>query len=114
MNLNKKARNKVSVENKKRKFIAIYGYVFVLGQIGLVQSTPCQKMRWAVQLGSLAACTHRERLSLLNLDTLEYRRLSCDLTLCYKIFNNLTLWSPREYFNDKVPPYGLHFRFTSV
>jgi len=37
--------------------------------------------------------SYRERLSILNLDTLEYRRLSCDLTLCYKIFNNLTPWS---------------------
>jgi len=37
---------------------------------------------------------YRERLSIINLDTLEYRRLSCDLTLYYKIVNNLTPWSP--------------------
>ena len=52
---------------------------------------------------------YRERLSLLNLNTLEYRRLSSDLTLYYKVFNNLTPWSPSEYFNVSVPPYSLHF-----
>ena len=52
--------------------------------------------------------SYRERLSLLNLDTLEYRRVSCDLTLYYKVFNNLTPWSPSEYFNVSVPPYSLH------
>lgn len=52
--------------------------------------------------------SYRERLSILNLDTLEYRRLSCDLTLYYKIFNNLTPWSPSEYFNVSQPPYSLH------
>ena len=52
--------------------------------------------------------SYRERLSILNLDTLEYRRLSCDLTLYYKIFNNLTPWSPSEYFNVSIPPYNLH------
>jgi hypothetical protein len=52
--------------------------------------------------------SYRERLSILNLDTLEYRRLSCDLTLYYKIFNNLTPWSPIEYFNVCIPPYSLH------
>ena len=53
--------------------------------------------------------SYRERLSILNLDTLEYRRLSCDLTLYYKIFNNLTPWSPSEYFNVSQPPYSFTF-----
>jgi len=53
-------------------------------------------------------CSYRERLSILNLDTLEYRRLSCDLTLYNKIFNNQTPWSPREYFKVIMPPYSLH------
>jgi len=52
--------------------------------------------------------SYRERLSILNLDTLEYRRLSCDLTLYYKIYNNLTPWSPSEYFNVSMLPYSLH------
>jgi len=52
--------------------------------------------------------SYRERLSILNLDTLEYRRLSCDLALYYNIINNLTPWSPNEYFNVSMPPYRLH------
>ena len=47
-------------------------------------------------------------LSLLNLDTLEYRRLSSDQTLYYKVFSNLTPWSPTEYFIVSVPPFSLH------
>ena len=60
------------------------------------------------RLPDLRDLSYRERLSLLNLDTLEYRRLACDLTLYYKVFNNLTPWSPNEYFNVSVPPYSLH------
>jgi len=52
--------------------------------------------------------SYHERLSILNLDTLEYRCLSRDLTLYYKIFNNLTPWTPSEYFNVSMPPYSLH------
>ena len=46
--------------------------------------------------------------SILNLDTLEYRRLSCDLTLYHKIFYNLAPWSPSEYFNVSQPPHSLN------
>ena len=53
--------------------------------------------------------SYRERLSLLNLDTLDYRRLSSDLTLYYKVFNNLTPWSPTEYVNVSVQPSSLHY-----
>jgi len=56
----------------------------------------------------LRDCSYRERISILNLDTLEYRRLSCDLTLYYKIFNNLTPWSLSEYFNFSIPAYSLY------
>ena len=60
------------------------------------------------RLPDLRDLSYRERLSLLNLDTLEYRRLACDLTLYYKVFNYLTPWSPNEYFNVSIPPYSLH------
>jgi len=52
--------------------------------------------------------SYRERLSILNLEKLEYRRLSCDLTLYYKIFNNLNPRTPSKYFNVSMPPYSLH------
>jgi len=60
------------------------------------------------QLGDFS---YRERLSILNLDTLEYRRLLCDLNLyykIYKIYNNLYPWSPSEYFNVTIPPHSLY------
>jgi len=41
--------------------------------------------------------SYNERLSIFNLDTLEYRSLSRDLTWYYIIFNNLTPWSSSEY-----------------
>jgi len=46
--------------------------------------------------------SYRERLSILNLDTFEYRRLSCDLPPYNKIFNILAPWSPSEYFNVSI------------
>ena len=63
---------------------------------------------FTMRITELRDFSYRERLSLINSDTLEYRRLSSDLTLYYKIFHNLTPWSPTEYFNVSVPPYSLH------
>ena len=63
------------------------------------------KRHFTKRITELRDFSYRERLSLLNLDTLEYHRLSCDLTL-YKVFNNLTPWSPSEYFNVSVPQYS--------
>jgi len=34
--------------------------------------------------------SYQERLTVLNLETLEYRRLSSDLTMYYQVFHNLT------------------------
>jgi len=34
--------------------------------------------------------------------------VSCNLTTCFKIFNNLTHWSPSEYVNVSMPPYSLN------
>jgi len=42
----------------------------------------------------------------LNLETLEYRRLSSDLTMYF--FYNLTPWAPSDYFNIVNPPHNLH------
>jgi len=44
----------------------------------------------------------------LNVETLEYRRLSSDLSMYYKVFHNLTPWAPSDYFNIVVPPHNLH------
>jgi len=45
---------------------------------------------------------------LLNLETLEYRRLFRDLTLYYKVVHNLTPWAPSDFFNIVIPPHNLH------
>jgi hypothetical protein len=60
------------------------------------------------RITSLRDLSYQERLVMLNLDTLEYRRLSCDLTLYYKVCHNLTPWLPSEYFNFDKPSYNLH------
>jgi len=44
----------------------------------------------------------------LNLETLEYRRLSSDQTMYYNVFHNLTPWAPSDYFNIVIPPHTLH------
>jgi len=73
-----------------------------------INSTERRQRHFTKRITELHDFSYRERLSILNLDTLEYRRLSCDLTLYYEIFNNLILWSPSEYFNVSIPPYSLH------
>jgi len=52
--------------------------------------------------------SYQERLKALNLETLEHRRLSCDLTRHYIVIHNLTPWVPIAYFNAIIPPYNLH------
>jgi len=52
--------------------------------------------------------SYHKRLTVLNLETLEYRRLSSDLTLYYKVFHNLAPWAPSGYFNIVIPPHNLH------
>ena len=47
---------------------------------------------------SLKNDSYPERLAILELEPLELRRLRCDLIQNYKIFNNLTLFNPAEYF----------------
>jgi len=41
-----------------------------------------------------------------NLETLEYRRLSSDLTMMFII--SLLAWAPSDYFNIVIPPHNLH------
>jgi len=53
-------------------------------------------------------CPYQERLTVLNLETLEYRRLSSDLTMYYKVFHNLTPWASSDYFNIVIPPHNIH------
>jgi len=52
--------------------------------------------------------SYQERLTVLNLETLEYRRLSSDLTMYCKDFHNITPWASSDYSNIVIPPHNLH------
>ena len=53
--------------------------------------------------------SYSERLAMLDLDTLECRRLKADLILYYKIVNNLTSFTSTDYFN-----FNVHVRDTRL
>lgn len=59
------------------------------------------------RIPSLSSLPYSERLAILNLDTLELRRLRFDLILYYKVFNHLTPFDPSLVFTTYIPPPGL-------
>jgi len=63
---------------------------------------------FAKRITELHDLSYQERLTVLNLVTLEYRRLSSDLTMYYNVFHNLTPSAPSDYFNVVIPPHNLH------
>jgi len=81
----------------------IFGHLLM--HINSIERVQCH---FTKRITELRDVSYREGLSIPDIDTSEYRRLACDLTLYYKIFNNLTPWSPSEYFNVGMPPYSLH------
>jgi len=52
--------------------------------------------------------SYQERLTALNLQTLEHRRLSCDSTMYYS-FSQPNALGCNDYINAIIPPYNLHF-----
>jgi len=58
----------------------------LLMHINSIEEVQCH---FTKRITELRDNSYRERLSIPNLDTLEYRRLSCDLTMYYKISNSL-------------------------
>jgi len=60
------------------------------------------------RITELHGLSYQERLTGFRLETLECRRLSCDLTMYYTVFHNLTPWVPSDYFNIVIPPHNLH------
>ena len=56
---------------------------------------------------SLSVLTYAERLAMLNLETLELRRLHFDLIFYYKVFNHLTPFDPETVFTMHTPPPSL-------
>ena len=56
---------------------------------------------------SFSLYTYAERLAILNLNTLELRRLRFDLIFYYKVLNNLTPFDPNSVFTVYTPPTSL-------
>ena len=52
----------------------------------------------------MSSLTYAERLAVLNLETLELRRLRSDLIVYYKVFNHLTPFDPDLVFKIYSPP----------
>jgi hypothetical protein len=60
--------------------------------------------RFTKRVPTLSHLSYLERLSALNLEPLELRRLKFDLILYYKILHNLTCIEPSSYFHLHYPP----------
>ena len=60
--------------------------------------------RFTKRVPSLSHLSYLERLSALNLESLELRRLQFDLIQYYKILHNLTCIEPTSYFHLHYPP----------
>ena len=65
--------------------------------------------RYFTRIYSVSGLSYSTRLAILDLDPLELRRLRMDLSLYYKIINNLPCLNPDEYFT-KNSPSGLQTR----
>ena len=66
------------------------------GQLYLIDLFEGVQRNFSKHIPSLSFRTPFERLALLNLESLELRRLIADLTYYYKILNNLTPFDPKE------------------
>ena len=73
-----------------------------LGDLKLIESV---QRRWTKQIRGLENFSYRERLKELNLYSVKGRLLRCDLILCFKIFNNLSVIQPNDLFT-MAPPVG--------
>ena len=73
-------------------------HVYLIDTIESVQRTFTKRIK------ILAHLTYPERLSILNLEPLELRRLHYDMVQYYKILNHLTSLNPDDNFTYHYPP----------
>jgi hypothetical protein len=95
----------------RRAFIA---YVRPVLEYNSIIWNPCAKYlidliesvqrNFSKRIPSLSSLTYAERIAMLNLETLELRRLRFDLIFYYKVFNNLTPFDPNVVFTMYFPP----------
>jgi hypothetical protein len=70
----------------------------------LIEVLESVQRSFSKRLPSLSSLTYAERLAVLNLETLELRRLRFDLIFYYKVFNHLTPFDPDLVFTIYSPP----------
>ena len=70
----------------------------------LIDLIECVQRNFSKRIPYLSVLTYAERLAMLNLETLELRRLHFDLIFYYKVFNHLTPFDPETVFTMHTPP----------
>jgi len=85
--------------------INMYGLPYLITHINSLERV---QRNFTKRISELPDLSYQDRLTALNLETLEHRRLSCVRTMYYKVFHNITPLVPRDYFNVIIPPYDLH------
>jgi len=66
--------------------------------IGLIKRVESVQKVFTKKLPGMRYLSYEERLSVLNLESLEVRRLKFDLVTCFKILKGLTSITPTEFF----------------
>jgi hypothetical protein len=72
--------------------------------IQLIDLLESVQRNFSKRIPSLSIYPYAERLAILNLDTLELRRLRFDLALYYKVLKHLTPFNPHSVFTIYTPP----------
>jgi hypothetical protein len=72
--------------------------------IQLIDLLESVQRNFSKRIPSLSTCPYAERLAILNLDTLELRRLRFDIIFYYKVLNHLTPFNPHSVFTIYTPP----------
>jgi ribonuclease P/MRP protein subunit RPP40 len=98
----------------RRAFIT---YVRPIIEYNTIVWNPCAKYlidliesvqrNFTKRIPSLTSLSYAERIAILNLETLELRRLRFDLIFYYKVFNRLTPFDPSAVFCTYLPPPSL-------
>ena len=93
---------------------AFISYVRPIIEYNTVVWSPCVKYlidllesvqrQFSKRIPSISDKSYADRLAVLNLETLELRRLRFDLIFYFKVFNNLTPFSPELVFTVYSPP----------
>ena len=82
-------------------------------QINLINSIESVQKKFTKRLPGLSDCSYADRLRILNLQSLEHRRLQFDLVTCFNIIHRNTCLEPNDFFifstNDRSRghPYRL-------